>query len=269
MVNALLDGEDPKEFFRRLRQAKKNQQQPKPWTPPRVHVSDCHDWPEWEDLDGWQRIAMEEFQAIEGESALEDEGNRHLSVEQQGRSFTIYMDEDAARAIAIDHVEQMLDDEPELFTQDWLQSFINLDRLKELLMGDVEESNRSRYEDEWSDYESKRDGLIEQDKLEEEDFFDEDGNELEITPELERKIDDAFEDFITDVSEGELRDPMDYLEGIYGRQDAAKEAIRMVGIDTARAAEAAIGADGWEHFLAHYDGNSNELPSGAVYVRTN
>ena len=64
-------------------------------------------------------------------------------------------------------------------------------------------------------------------------------------------------------------EPWDYLEEIYGKDETIKKAIEMVGINIDEAAKAAISADGWEHFVARYDGNSHDLESGAVYCRVN
>jgi hypothetical protein len=59
---------------------------------------------------------------------------------------------------------------------------------------------------------------------------------------------------------------MEWLEEIYGRGgEAVKEAIRLVGINVEEAAEDAIRQDGWQNYVSSYDGNSYDLPSGAVY----
>lgn len=272
LADALLeDGESPKKFFKHLQRqraaqaAKQNQR----YVPPPVHTEPCQEWVEWDDLEDWQKAAALEIQAVEGEMAYVDASANVLEVEQAGQSFTIYQDDDTAEAVAVEQVEQDLNDEPGNFNQDWLEGFIDTDRLRDVLSGDVESSERDRYEDEWSSPEAKRDGLIEQDKLDRDEFFSEEGEELEITPELEAEIDSAFESFITASVESQLEDPMSYLADIYGREDAAKEAMRMVGFNVTEAAQAAVSGDGWQHFLARYDGNSNDLPSGAVYVRTN
>jgi hypothetical protein len=68
--------------------------------------------------------------------------------------------------------------------------------------------------------------------------------------------------------EVELEDPMRYLEDIYGG-DASAKAIEIAGIDIDAAADDAVDTDGWEHFLARYDGNSYETGSGLVYWRVN
>jgi len=63
---------------------------------------------------------------------------------------------------------------------------------------------------------------------------------------------------------------MRYLEDIYGPTAAAADkAIQIAGIDIDAAADDAVDTDGWEHFLARYDGNSNETDAGLVYWRVN
>ena len=61
---------------------------------------------------------------------------------------------------------------------------------------------------------------------------------------------------------------MQFLEEIYGDEAAAK-AIEIAGIDVDAAADDAVDTDGWEHFLARYDGKSHETASGLVYWRVN
>ena len=62
---------------------------------------------------------------------------------------------------------------------------------------------------------------------------------------------------------------MRYLEDIYGKEDAVKQAIEIAGIDYNAAAEDAVDTDGASHFLSSYDGDSYETPSGLVYWRHN
>ena len=90
------------------------------------------------------------------------------------------------------------------------------------------------------------------------------------TPTLnEDQQENAKDQMAEEMTEEHLEDPMQYLRDIYGDQEATKEAIRIAGIDIDEASEDAISQDGWQHFLARYDGNSNELESGFTYWRTN
>jgi hypothetical protein len=66
-----------------------------------------------------------------------------------------------------------------------------------------------------------------------------------------------------------LSDPMEYLEDIYGKEDAVKQAIKIAGIDIDAAAEEAVNVDGPAHFLSSYDGSSYNTKNGLVYWRRN
>jgi hypothetical protein len=80
----------------------------------------------------------------------------------------------------------------------------------------------------------------------------------------EELMDEAFESWLEDYKD--KFDGMEWLEEIYGRGgEAVKEAIRLVGINVEEAAEDAIRQDGWQNYVSSYDGNSYDLPSGAVY----
>lgn len=81
--------------------------------------------------------------------------------------------------------------------------------------------------------------------------------------------DSDIEQLATSMTEAELKDPMQYLEGIYGKEDAVKKAIEIAGIDVDAAAEEAVSVDGPSHFLSSYDGNSYTTDGGLVYWRVN
>jgi hypothetical protein len=81
--------------------------------------------------------------------------------------------------------------------------------------------------------------------------------------------DDYIEEVAEKMTEERLKDPIAYLEDIYGAEDAVKQAIEIAGIDVDAAAEDAVDTDGAAHFLARYDGNSYETKSGLVYWRDN
>jgi hypothetical protein len=169
---------------------------------------------------------------------------------------------DQAYALVVAVVKQDLEQEPELFNKDFIESHINTDRLRDELESDVtshhiddlSEMAENDPEDFWKHYEREGFG----DTPEEDD-------EGELPTPTDRQI----EELAHKRTEEDLRDPMEYLEEIYGREDAAKEAIRIAGIDVDAAAEDAVDTDGWEHFLARYDDNSHETGSGLIYWRVN
>lgn len=182
-------------------------------------------------------------------------------VEWGREEYVVVADHDQMEELALEVVKQDLEQEPEIFNQDFIARHIDTDRLRGNLESDVvsmriedliDMADR-RPEDFWREYESEGFDAPEED--EEGDRQDPTHSEIE---ELAMK-----------QAEEQLRDPMEYLEDVYGREDATKEAIRIAGIDVDAAAQDAVDTDGAEHFLARYDGNSHETEGGLVYWRNN
>ena len=174
------------------------------------------------------------------------------------RSWLVMEDEDGAESLAVAVVKQDLENEPEIFNRDFIEQHIDTDRLRRDLTSDVESmtyDDLREYdaEDFWR--EAERYGM---DAPEE----DEDGD----LPEPE---DGDIETLAEKITEDRLADPIGYLEDIYGREEAIAQAIKIAGIDEDAAAQEAVSADGWPHFLSRYDGNYDTTPSGFVYWREN
>ena len=202
-------------------------------------------------------------------SIEEDKGLRSFGVGDFyqiacGRNeYQVARNHDSMRDLAIAIVTQDLNDEPELFNKDFIGSNIDTDKLRTALQSDVEDSNRdyahdigaARFWKEASDH-----GI---------DIPDDVQEALDVGDDPREPSDTEIDSFAEDMTTDQLRDPMEYLVDIYGREDAASQAIKIAGINIDRAAEKAVDTDGPEHFVAHYDGNSHETKSGFVYWRTN
>ena len=145
--------------------------------------------------------------------------------------------------------------EPEIFNKDFIESHINTDRLRRDLHNDVRDMAEEDLRD-MSDREFWRTAERYIDVPEE----DEDGDMPD--------TDDYVEDVAEKMAEERLKDPMEYLEEIYG-DEAAAQAIKIAGFDVDAAAEDAVDTDGWQHFLSHYDGSSDETESDFVFWREN
>jgi hypothetical protein len=173
------------------------------------------------------------------------------------KEWYVVADSDQERELALEVVKQDLEQEPEIFNKDFIERHVNVDRLRRDLYSDVQYGNEERLRDErpddfWEEYE--RQGF---DAPEE----DEDGERPD-------PDDSQIEELAEKLTEEELRDPMQYLDDIYGDEAAAK-AIEIAGIDVDAAAEDAVDTDGAAHFLSSYDGQSYETKSGLVYWRHN
>ena len=170
-------------------------------------------------------------------------------------------DDEAADALATKIVEQDLEESPENFNRDFVESHIDTNKLKKELLSDVTDMQiedltdtaERRPDDFWRQYEGE--GLDAPEENEEGDRREPTSREIE---ELAEKL-----------AEERLSDPMSYLEDIYGREEAVKQAIEIAGLDVAEAAKDAIGSDGAGHFLSSYDGETHETSAGLVYWRGN
>lgn len=172
--------------------------------------------------------------------------------------WAVVENEDQERDLALKVVKQDLDDEPEIFNQSFIESHINMERLKRDLESDMQDSNEENLRGEgdsnfWREWERAGFDAPEEDK---------DGD-------IPSPTDDEITVLAEKYTAQQLRDPMGYLEDIYGREDAVKKAIEIAGIDIDAAAEEAVDTDGAAHFLAHYDGNSHTTAAGLVYWRAN
>jgi len=230
-------------------------------------------WAEWADLEDWQRVATQEMETeFDLIFSLVDYHTVMMEMEsKRGRSFLVFKDADEAESYAVNQVEDQLRDEPELFTQDWLENFINADHLRDQLRSDEENNLRDRLDEDFPGYEEKRDELIRLDRLDRDVFYTEDaeGDEVELPlDDLERVIDSAWDDYIEATIEEQLEDPVQYLKDMLGDEDGMKTAMRIGGINYREAAEAAVSTDGTAHFLASYSGKEIQLPGGAVAYRT-
>ena len=172
----------------------------------------------------------------------------------KNHNYVVCKSDDDAEAAAIAQVRQDLDQEPSLFTQSWLESYINTERLSRDLSSDVEEDIRQS---------AKSYGWDPDDVYD----TDDEGNYLDSDGDVVADPDEPSEDWIETKTAERLADPVAYMQEIYGEADGIKQAIELAGLDIDSAATDAVAADGWQHFLSRYDGNSYDLPSGGVYWR--
>ena len=190
-----------------------------------------------------------------------------VQFEADARQYMMFKDHDAAEAFALERVKNDLNDEPGIFTQSWLKDFVNEDKLRQAI-GDPNE--------EWENdvrglyYEDLLDKMVEEGWVEADDpvFFKKNGDKRVETKARVAALNVYMEDYI-DRRKPPAPDPWDWLQDIYGKDEAIKQAIEMAGIDIDKAAQSAVDTDGVAHFLSTYDGHEHELENGAVYYRTN
>ena len=185
-----------------------------------------------------------------------------------GMDYLLFKDYDTLEAYALKRVRSDLENEPGMFTQSWLRVFVDEDRLKRAI-GDPYEY----WEDEevgHLDYDELLAKMVEENRIESDDsrFFKANGDPRIENP-VRVKALDAVKDAYVEECKPKIEDPWDWLEDVYGKEEASTQGIKMVCIDIDKAAAAAIAADGAVHFCNSYDGHQNDLENGAIYIRTN
>lgn len=215
-------------------------------------------WQAWHEL-----VAEEDPDAEQPDLESEDpESVDEFEIELNGEKHIVLRSEDVGEAKALTQVRQDMESEPELFTKDWLENYVNTKRLTELLWSDQRDMLEEQHEsdEEWRDF------LIENDMLEREDFYtEEEDEELPIDRDLQHKIEEAKEAWIEKQKED--FDGMAWLRDIYGEDEVMAKAIEIAGINYDEAVKDAVNTDGWAHFICRHDGNYHSLKSGAVYYR--
>lgn len=192
---------------------------------------------------------------IESDSGLTSFGEGGVyRISAGNREWCVVESVDVAYDLAKAVVTQDLESEPDLFSKAFLESHIDTDKLRRELKSDVQSMAEEELRD-MSDREFWRTAERYIDVPEEDDEGE--------MPDSDDYVDDVAEK----VADERLQDPMDYLSDIYGDEEAVAQAIKIAGIDVDAAAEDAVDSDGWEHFLARYDGNSDETASGFVFWR--
>lgn len=166
------------------------------------------------------------------------------SVVVNGVEYNIIRDEDEAIKIALDIVRQDLEDEPELFDQNWLSNFIYItDVDKRMLIADEESVIRE--------------GVKEEAESEE---FETNKEKKEW---IKNEVNGRLEDFIDG-----LDNPIEYFVeevGIYSLEDLMKQPWIQINID--EATEDAVRIDGFARYLSLYDGSYETTKDGLVYFK--
>jgi len=259
---AVLEGEDPKDFLRRMSQQRKIDMRFAGKEP----VTPCEEWPEWDMLEPWQQVAAKELED-ELNAYFKLRHNDHLEFQvsnSENEWFRVFENETAAIQCAEAEVVSQLEDDPETYGGEWTRQFIDMDKVRRDLYDSARDDEY--WNEQYPEYEDKIKELIDRGLLGEDPLLSSTGRKRKLTRKVESWIDDLWEKMIDDHANERLEDPQEFLEEIYGKQDSWKECMKIGGIDTHAAAEWLVGADGWVHTISNNDGLSHDLPSGAIYI---
>jgi len=182
------------------------------------------------------------------------------SFEAEGTEYNWIESEEEAERIALDIVKNDLDQEPEIFNQDWLQGFISMTDTDKRVISSEEADNRIGDMD---DEEVVKEAGLEDEYAEAEEAGDQEKMDVIID-----NARDNVHQRIADEMEDALDDPIQYFvhdQGIYSIEDLMKQP--WITINTDEAAQSAVDTDGWAHFLSMYDGDYQTTKGGVVFFR--
>lgn len=200
-------------------------------------------------------LALKELAEEENEDQadlIDNVEEYHYPGSYKADNWIVFIDEDDARTAAINQVREDLENEPEMFNQDWLMGIIDVEKAEGLFRQIYDEWNYSYAED------------IEDDSSSDPDFDNRQQEEM-----AEAGVDNV-DDFVEYLTQNQIREGMggyDHFESNFGKEEANKLVMEHNLIDIDEAAENAVDVDGWDHFISSYTGDHKELPSGAVYFR--
>lgn len=161
---------------------------------------------------------------------------------ESGREYMVFADYKVAEHRAEDSVKEDFSDEPSLFNKDFVERHIDEEHFFRELDMDL---------DNWA-----------------RDDVRENPEGYDVTHEDVEDESEAFEEAVETYMKN-YKDDIRYqgiAEWLRGLGDEGKIASY---VDVNELAKDAVNTDGWEHFLARYDGDSHELKDGSVYCRTN
>lgn len=259
------------------------------------------------DDDFVERIGVKTIEQIEDElgeiyDVSESPFGHGWTIEIGRMEYYVFADYDDAEREARDVVEQYLEQEPEIFNQDWLQSHIYItDTDRRLKAQDDGNAMRSdgvfdkQFDDEFGmvdrddvidelgeylSYEEKAnykakyqeyDDLFHEESEEDMERRNNIGDELdELVDTLKESARDSYVDekeseYIDKVEEA-LNDPIQYFvhdQGTYSMEDLMNASF--IYIDIEDAAKDAVSEDGVAHFLAGYDDEEIEIGDAYLY----
>ncbi len=207
--------------------------------------------------------------------------NKGNAVEfEDGSEWIIYNSVEDAESDCVEYVAEQIENEPEMFNQDWLKNYITFsdtDRkmIAEDLVGDYPSDIRDEEDGKRLAEEANLlDEYLEiQEKIDDADVTDENIDIRALKNKKEELLDKAEEivkDEMFDKYYKDLEDPYECLvveQGIYSAEDFLKQYGYSINID--EAAQDAVNVDGIAHFFASYDGNEVYLDDGTVMYREN
>ena len=195
-----------------------------------------------------------------------DERNIFEFTTKDDEDWMLALDESDAELMAEERVREDLEDQPEIFNQDWLLGQIDEEKAEDFFTSVYDEWNWGYVNDIETEGDNEypnrlRAEMEERDLITEKQAQDEKFN-----------IEKFKEDFVDEMTKDQIDEGAGgytHYKFNFGDEEAKKLLLDNNLIDLDEATSDAIRVDGWQHFLASYDGHSIDLPNGMVIWRVN
>lgn len=186
-----------------------------------------------------------------------------IAIRGENHEWLVCLDHDVAEQLAIEVVLQAFDDDPEMFEPDWLEDYIDEDKLRRALerkvMARVMDEFARRVRSDLEDLAAEM-GIEVSDYQDYQDYADDDEVVLDVEG-LTAAVEKGMANYASDLVAQELKHPIAFLKEM-GEADQLRKFV-----DKQDLAQHAVAEDGVEFWLARKDNTLNGLPSGGVYFR--
>ena len=194
------------------------------------------------------------------ESGLETSKRIELS---DGSEWTLYKNYDQMKRIATDQVRQDLEDEPEMFSPDFIEQHQS-----------ISPTDARQFGVEHGDFTVEDRDLDELKEMADQHGIKYDDTDDDTDDKLKNKLIDDVSSKVADevektINRDGLKDWICHDQGLCSEDEFQEQYGKWLHLDVDSATVDAVDTDGVEHFIARYDGNSHELKNGQYLVRDN
>ena len=182
-----------------------------------------------------------------------------------GSEWSLYKNYDQMEKIAKEQVRQDLEEEPEIFNQDFIASHQSISPTDARQFG-IEHGDFTVEDRDLDELKEMADQYgVEYDDVDEDDDKD-DKLKNKLIDNISSKVADEVE---KTINRDGLKDWICHDQGFCSEDEFQEQYGKWLHLDVDSAVDDAVDTDGVEHFIARYDGSSHELKNGQYLVRDN
>ena len=182
-----------------------------------------------------------------------------------GSEWSLYKNYDQMEKIAKEQVRQDLEDDPDMFSPDFIEQHQSISPTDARQFG-IEHGDFTVEDRDLDELKEMADQYgVEYDDVDEDDDKD-DKLKNKLIDDISSKVADEVE---KTINRDGLKDWICHDQGFCSEDEFQEQYGKWLHLDVDSATDDAVDTDGVEHFIARYDGSSHELKNGQYLVRDN